>query len=75
MKDIILKLLGTKIVIGLIARGITYLVQHKTAGVGKELSLILIKAIAQSSHNDFVLSTKVVNGNQRIRLSGEIEGV
>lgn len=48
---VLFKILTSKLVESLIAKGIHYLVNHKTAGVSKDLAKTVINGVAKSEHN------------------------
>lgn len=48
---ILFKVLTSKLVEDLIAKGINWLVEHKTAGIGKELANTIINGVARSEEN------------------------
>lgn len=49
--DLLFKVLTSSLVESLIAKGLNWLVEHKTAGVGKELAKTAINAVAKSKAN------------------------
>lgn len=49
--SILFKVLTSKLIEDLVAKGLNYLLEHKTAGVGKELALTAINAVAKSQAN------------------------
>jgi len=58
MINIIIAILSSKQVINLIAKGVDYLVNHKTSGISRDLALIMIEAIKKSKHNDLKIEVK-----------------
>lgn len=49
--NLLFKVLTSTLVENLIAKGLNWLVEHKTAGVGKELAKTAINAVAKSQAN------------------------
>lgn len=48
---LLLKILTSDMVEGLIAKGINYLLESKTAGIGKDLATTMIEGVAKSKAN------------------------